>query len=82
MEHIPPQHTIRDLFGALDGIAFQTNLLTLHASPADVHHLAQRCGASARDLKALIQAASSAAQARGTQPLPLDCERASDDVHS
>jgi hypothetical protein len=76
MEHITPPHTIRDLFGALNGIAFQTNLLTLHASPPDVLHLAQRCCAAARDLKALM------AQASGTPPLPFGCGEASADVHS
>ncbi|MBC5782511.1 HAMP domain-containing protein [Ramlibacter sp. USB13] len=63
-------HSIRDIIGVIDGIAFQTNILALNAAveaarageqgrgfavvAAEVRSLSQRCGAAAREIRDLI----------------------------
>lgn len=55
-------HTISELLGALNAMAFQTNLLAHAATqPNDVRGQAQRCCAAALDIKAFLQPATTVA---------------------
>ena len=74
-------HSIRDIIGVIDGIAFQTNILALNAAveaaragdqgrgfavvAGEVRTLAQRCAGAAREIRDLIGASVDKVEAGG-----------------
>jgi len=74
-------HSIRDIIGVIDGIAFQTNILALNAAveaarageqgrgfavvAGEVRTLAQRCAGAAREIRDLIAASADKVEAGG-----------------